>query len=257
MWRKLRIFILLFILATVAQNAWLQARDLDWKDSLYVAVYPINVDGSATTASYLSMLNQEQFDPIAEYLAEEAERYGLSGKQPFKLRLGSIVNNRPPQPVKNATMLQTMLWSLQFRYWAWHHSPEIRVPPHIRLYLLFHDPAQYKTLPHSAALNKGRIGLVNVFAERDYEKQNAVVIAHELLHTVGATDKYDLATTLPLFPVGFANPEKQPVYPQDFAELMAGRLPVSATRADIPSGLSQTLIGSLTAREIGWIKAPR
>lgn len=255
MWRKLRIVILLFILATVAQSAWLQKQDLEWKDSLYVAVYPINFDGSAQSTSYIATLNQEQLLPIADYLVEEAERYGLKVKRPFEVRLGPVVSDHPPQPVKHASMLQTISWSLQFRWWAWRHSPKIIVPPDIRLYLLYHDPAQYKVLPHSTALNKGRIGLVNVFADHAYEEQNAMVITHELLHTVGATDKYDFATNLPLYPLGFAEPEKQPTFPQDFAELMAGRLPITEARADIPASLSETLIGRKTAVEIGWLHA--
>ena len=43
-------------------------------------------------------------------------------------------------------------------------------------------------------------------------------------------------------------------YPQDFAELMAGRVPMSETKAEILRGLSQTLIGAKTAKEIGWLK---
>ena len=79
-----------------------------------------------------------------------------------------------------------------------------------------------------------------------------MIVAHELLHTLGATDKYDFADNLPLYPEGYAEPDKQPLYPQGFAELMAGRLPISSNQADIPAGLIETLIGSKTAMEIGW-----
>jgi len=109
-------------------------------------------------------------------------------------------------------------------------------------------------LPHSTALSKGRVGLVNIFADKSYARQNNVIVAHELLHTVGATDKYDLSNNQPAYPTGFAEPEKLPRYPQDFAELMAGRIPLSENEAEIPEELGQTLIGDLTAREIGWIK---
>jgi hypothetical protein len=59
---------------------------------------------------------------------------------------------------------------------------------------------------------------------------------------------------LPAYPDGFAYPEKSPRYPQDFAELMGGRVPMSETKAEIPNSLAQTLIGDRTAREIGWLK---
>lgn len=45
---------------------------------------------------------------------------------------------------------------------------------------------------HSTALEKGRIGSVNLFAIPEQAPQNHVVIVHELLHGFGAKDKYDL-----------------------------------------------------------------
>ena len=134
------------------------------------------------------------------------------------------------------------------------HQCNFRVKPKIRLYLLYHDPDKVKALSHSTALNKGRVGLVNLYGNVTADEQNMVIIAHELLHTVGATDKYDPASNQPLFPDGFAEPDQEPRYPQQSAELMAGRIAVSASRAEIPQDLSQTSIGATTAREIQWLK---
>jgi hypothetical protein len=78
-------------------------------------------------------------------------------------------------------------------------------------------------------------------------------MAHELLHTLGSTDKYALGTNLPLYPHGFADPAAEPRYPQTKAELMAGRIPLDARTATIPRDLEQTLIGPITATEIGWL----
>ena len=75
-----------------------------------------------------------------------------------------------------------------------------------------------------------------------------------MLHTLNATDKYDLATTLPAYPDGFAEPNKIPLYPQDLAELMGSRVPITETKAQIPKSLKQTMVGDQTAREIGWLK---
>ncbi|HEX5538204.1 MAG TPA: hypothetical protein VFX01_00320 [Methylophilaceae bacterium] len=254
MWRKLRIAILLFILATVAHRTWLQTHAPEWRNNFYVALYPINVDGSPHVAQYLSTLDPEAFQAISAYMAEQAQRFGLRLRRPFEVQLGPEISSLPPQSAKSANVLQAMLWSLQFRWWAWRHSPEMPVKPDIRLYLLYFDAAKYHLLPHSASLNKGRIGLVNVFADPADAKQNNVVIAHELLHTVGASDKYDLSNNQPLYPAGYAEPDKAPLYPQDIAELMAGRVPLSETTAEIPASLAQTLIGEQTACEIGWIK---
>ena len=89
---------------------------------------------------------------------------------------------------------------------------------------------------------------------KKHEKQNNFIILHELLHTLGATDKYNLSTNQPIFPEGYAEPNRKPTYPQRKAEIMGGRIPLSATEAKIPSSLKKAIIGTKTAREIGWIK---
>jgi hypothetical protein len=60
---------------------------------------------------------------------------------------------------------------------------------------------------------------------------------------------------MPLFPHGFADPSVTPRYPQAKAELMAGRIAVEPDRAKMPAGLEETLVGPLTATEIGWLPA--
>lgn len=254
MWRNLRIVILLLILATVVQQTWLEKADLAWKDNFYVAVYPVNVDSSPKVSAYLRTLTRDDFEPVAEYFAEEAAPYHLGLRRPIEVQLGAQVDNVPPAPPSDGSKLGTIVWSLKFRYFAWRNSPKVNVKPDIRLYLLYYDPDTHPVLSHSTALNKGRIGRVNLFGDSSYAKQNLVILAHELLHTLNATDKYDLSTTLPVYPDGFAEPDKTPLYPQNFAELMGGRVPVSEVQAEIPKSLKQTLVGDKTAREIGWLK---
>ncbi len=254
MWKKLRIFILLIILAVVIQQIFLDQADLDWKDNFYVAVYPINADASSEVGAYIKTLKREDFEQVVEYFAEEGARYNLGIRHPVEVQLGEEVNEVPPAPPTGGSILNTMIWSLKFRFFAWNNSPKVNVKPDIKLYLLYYNPATNPTLAHSTALNKGRVGRVNLFGDNAYTKQNLVILAHELLHTLTATDKYDLETTLPTFPDGFAEPDKSPRYPQEFAELMGGRIAVDESKAEIPNSLAQTLIGEKTAHEIGWVK---
>ena len=254
MFKKVRIFILLFILATVIQQTFLDKADLDWKNNFYVAVYPVNADDSSEVGTYIKSLTRQDFEPMAAYFAQEGARYHVSKSRPIEVQLGDIVREVPPAPPTDGNVLSTILWSLKFRLFAYNHSPKVPVKPDIRLYLLYHNPATTQALSHSTALNKGRIGRVNLFGHKEYAAQNLVILAHELLHTLTATDKYDLQTTLPAYPDGFAEPNKLPRYPQDFAELMGGRVPMTETKAEIPKSLAQTLIGDKTAHEIGWIK---
>ena len=254
MFKTIRIFILLIIFGTVVQQTFLDKADLDWKDNFYVAVYPVNADGSSEVGAYINTLSRDDFEPMAEYFAEEGVRYSLGMRRPVEVQLGDVVSEVPPAPPNGNSVFSTIIWSLKFRWFAWNNSPDVPVKPDIRLYLLYHDPATNPELSHSTALNKGRIGRVNLFGNKSYAKQNLVITAHELLHTLTASDKYDLASTLPAYPEGYAEPDKSPLYPQDFAELMGGRVPVSETKAEIPKNLAQTLIGEITAKEIGWLK---
>jgi hypothetical protein len=79
------------------------------------------------------------------------------------------------------------------------------------------------------------------------------VAAHELFHTLGAADKYDAAGRA-VFPDGFAEPEREPRYPQRGAELMARNLPLSPTSERPPESLEELWIGAATAREVGWLE---
>jgi hypothetical protein len=79
---------------------------------------------------------------------------------------------------------------------------------------------------------------------------NNVVIAHEFLHTLGPSDKYDPATGQPSPPDGLAEPDRAPLYPQRYAEIMGGRIARAADDAIIPQSLKYVLIGPVTAAEI-------
>ncbi len=253
MFKFLRIAILLLILATVAQEAWLaRARTVSWQIPLRVTIYPINGDGGAATADYLRALEPDAFKSIEQFFDDEARRHGRSIHHPVEITLAPAVTALPPQPPRGGGALDNLLWSLDMRFWAWRHGAVTGPKPHVRLFVLFFDATTHASLPHSVGIRQGMIGRINAFATPAMAGSNAVVISHELLHTLGATDKYDLATGLPHFPDGYAEPDRSPRHPQSFAEIMGGRIPVANDRAEIPESLAQTLIGNATAAEIGW-----
>ena len=81
-------------------------------------------------------------------------------------------------------------------------------------------------------------------------------MAHEILHTVGASDKYNYEDVQPIYPNGYAKPDQKPLFPQRYAEIMAGRIPFNMTQARMPKDLRFCLVGEQTAKEINWITAP-
>lgn len=254
MFKIIRISILLLILAAVALGTWrAQTRSIEWKHTLPVNIYLINGDGSGATAEYLRGLKLNDFKPIEAFMQEEAARYGHASNASIEIKMGGLLAAQPPAPPTSGNPLAVVFWSLQMRWWAYRNAETPGPGPQVKIFLLYVDPAQQNRLPHSTGLQKGLIGRVNVFASREMAAQNNVVIAHEFLHTLGATDKYDLASNQPIFPDGYAMPQQTPLLPQRFAEIMAGRTSLSQSTAETPAGLTETVIGEKTAREINWM----
>jgi hypothetical protein len=256
MFKRLRILILLLILLFVALNSYFdRVYSTDWDIPLRVTIFPINGDGSSVTERYITRLEGTDFLSIEAFFTEEAARYGIALERPIQFARGKQIRELPPMREPASGLVSSIVWSLRTRYWAWRVPEHADGPkPDVQLFLLYHDPAKSSTLPHSVGLQKGLFGIVNVFADRELEGANDTVIAHELLHTLGATDKYNMADNQPLHPLGFAEPERDPLYPQVFAELMGGRIPLSPDDSQIPPSLRQVIVGPATALEIGWKK---
>jgi hypothetical protein len=255
MFKAIRIAILLMILAFVAIGTWLtQARSTDWNNSLWVKVYPINADGSDVVDRYIANLELEDFAGIEEFVARETARYGRTVDRPLRMELGRQVREQPPAVDPDGGVLGVMTWSLKLRWWASRIAGEQdRITPDVRMFVRYHNPETAYILENSVGLQKGMVGIVNARADRRHAGANNVVIAHEFMHTLGATDKYDPVTALPLPPDGLGEPERQPLYPQRWAEIMGGRIALAEDDAVVPKSLRYVVIGPLTAREIRLI----
>ncbi len=244
---------MLSILTLVAATSWQDRfRSTRWRQPLFVAIYPIAADDSPVTRAYVEALDAERFKAIDGFFAREALRHRLTTREPFRTRLQPELPQQPPQRAVQSGVFATISWSLKLRHWAWSVTRHAHEPQDIRLFVLYHDPARTPTVPHSLGLTQGLIGVVYAFAAPEMNEENNVVIAHELLHTVGATDKYEPANDAPRFPDGYGDPDKSPLYPQSRAELMAGRRMLARGRWQQASSLDEVVIGPATALEIRW-----
>jgi hypothetical protein len=104
-----------------------------------------------------------------------------------------------------------------------------------------------------ASQEGGTVGVVEVELDRTMVDFALFVTTHELLHLLGAKDKYD-ARGRSLVPEGLAEPELSPLYPQRHAEVMARNVALSPTEERPPESLSDLKVGAETAREIGWLR---
>jgi hypothetical protein len=255
MFKAIRISLLLFILFFVAVSTWLtQARSTDWDNSLWVKVYPINGDGSAEATRYIAGLDKDDFTGIERFIARETGRYARDIARPVRVDLGEPITDQPPSLPAEPNAFSVMLWSLKMRWWATGATDEQdRIAPDVRIFVRYHRPDLAVALENSVGLQKGMVGIVNGYASRRHHGTNNVVIAHEFLHTLGATDKYSPADGQPVAPDGLAEPDRKPLYPQRYAEIMGGRIALAEDDSVIPKNLDFAVIGPLTAREINLI----
>lgn len=252
MFKAIRIGVLLLVLFFVVVNTWLtQARSTDWNNSLWVKIYPINADGSDLTSRYIETLSAETFDEIEEFVQREAERYGRSVRRPVRIEVGRQVHEQPPMLQGTPSMLDVMLWSLRMRWWVGSATnDQDSIEPDVSIFVRYHQAEGTFVLENSVGVQKGMFGIVNAYTGRYHTGRNNVIIAHEFFHTLGASDKYVPGSGQPVPPDGLAEPDRKPLYPQRYAEIMGGRIALDENDAVIPQDLSYAVIGPMTASEI-------
>jgi len=250
---SVRILLLLTILTVVGLTTLHQrVYTRNWNQSLQVTIFPLNGDGYTSTANYIDSLLETDFTIIERWGVREAKRYDLALPQPFQVSLGPTINKLPPKFPMDGSSLDNLVWGLQFRWWAWRHTPDDDASlTRVRMFVIYQE-GDDTPLAHSLGMQKGLMGLVHAFADRQQNSQNNVVIAHELLHTVGAIDKYS-DSGHPFYPAGYADSARKPLYPQRYAEIMAGRIPTSANSAYMAESLRSVIINPHTATEINWL----
>lgn len=258
LFQAFRITILLAIFIAIAFYAKTQKlKSRNWSEPLQVIIYPMNGDNSPSTEQYINQLNGNEFKEIDQFFRTEAKHYSLSLQHPTETHLGQIIRKHPPvSPKPSAHPIKIAWWSLQLRYWTFMHAPDDESNlQRVRIFVYYHKAEENKQLQHSLGLDKGLLVIAHAFATPKLEQQNNIVIAHELLHTVGASDKYD-TNNQPIFPDGYAEPLNSPIFPQTLAEIMAAKIPLSTTHSEMAKSLESCIIGGATANEINWLNAP-
>ncbi len=257
----MRVSVLLFVLFVVVLFAIRDVRSRrarnDWASTVNVAVVLVHVDGGTRVDDAAVRGLGDRVGALEDRLQGEAERHRRGLPKPFRIRVFGPVDVAAPPPRANGEgPLDLARHAIDAKRWQRDVDPRAGVDPDqwdTRIYVNVRRPqSEMRTFVEGESEQNGRVGVVDVELDESMVDLTLFVVAHELMHTLGATDKYD-ASGRTRVPDGLAEPDLAPTYPQRLAELMARNRPISPTQEVIPASVDELAVGALTAREIGWI----
>ncbi|NUP11425.1 MAG: hypothetical protein HOW73_35720 [Polyangiaceae bacterium] len=244
----------------VALYAWLDIRRRrdrnEWTRTLDVAVVFVVREPVSETAVEQA---KARTTALADHLKTEMIRY-RPGYKPFQFHpFGPVFEtDAPPKAGEPGIVSDT-----RFAYESWRYTSKVDDLAGLkaryydaRIYVVLTPPTnQQRKQIEGASEQGGRIGIVEVELDDTMVDFALFVVAHELFHTLGASDKYDASARV-LVPDGLAEPDLVPMYPQRYVELMARHRPVDPVVTKPPKSIDELRVGPATAREIGWSADP-
>jgi hypothetical protein len=254
---RLRLGILVGLLAITVlwalHDIYSRHERTEWEHPVSIAVALVQM-GPVDQAA-LNLLST-RFHALEARLASEYHRYGGRLERPVIFTLYGPVNvdkTAPADPDSDIPSLARHAYEL----WRWTHAVDkgSELPARSfdsRIYLVMRAPreAGVQWVEGSSELG-GRVGVAKVELDVSSVDLALFVASHELLHTLGASDKYD-ASGRALIPSGLVEPDRVPRYPQRFAEVMARNLVLGPKSERPPESIAELGVGIATAREIGW-----
>jgi hypothetical protein len=243
--RRMRIAVLSLVLVAVA--AWGlrthlgRARRTDWRRHLEVAVVlvgdaPVGDDWRAALPS------------LERWIAREAARWRGGVEEPLVwFSLYGPVDAAPPpfEPPDGGWLARAEhAWRLSRALSALDTRARV-ARADVRIYVLLERGAVATV--EGVGEEGGDAGLVRATVNPDLSLALAAV-AHELFHCLGAVDKYDAAGHARAD--AWVEPERG--YPQRFAEIMVGEVPLAPGHGRLPVSLDELRVGSATAAELRW-----
>lgn len=258
---RVRVALLLFVLFCVVAYAVRDVRSRrarnDWQKTVDVALVLVEVRGTTPVEPAAVEALRGRTKALEARLALELRRHRPgSALEPFHFRIfGPVTADAPPPAPKGDGPIDLAEQAFALRRWLRDVDPRAGVDPDhhdTRVYLSVRRPASAERMQIEGMSEAGgRVGTVEVELDASMADLALFVATHELMHTLGATDKYD-ASGNARAPEGLADPAKVPLYPQAFAEIMTRARPLSPTSGVVPESIEELAVGRETAREIGW-----
>ncbi len=225
-----------------------------WDHTLAIAIVVIR-NGAVDDESISAL--RDRTPALASRLESELHRYAPAAKAPFVFTVFGAIDGMRPAPAVDGDglfALASHAWDLH----RWTSDVDARVnlvagAYDSRIYVTAEPPTSKKHMIEGASEQGGRVGVVTVDLDALTVDYALSVIAHELFHTLDATDKYDEGGHTRV-PDGLAEPDVAPRFPQRLVEVMAQGRPTSPTEEKTLDAIDELGVGPATAREVGWIK---
>ena len=257
--KRARVTFLLVVLAGVLLWGWRDIRSRrgrnEWTRPLGVAVVLVRLGplDDAAVRGFASRVSA-----LGDRLTAERRRYTPGAPAPFAFTCVGPVDAREGPPVTEG---EGWLAAAEETWALWRWTSKIDATAGLeagafdsRVYVAAKAPVdEERAMVEGESEEGGRIGAVEVELDASMVDLALFVAAHELFHTLGAADQYD-ASGHTLIPGGLADPERVPLLPQAFAEVMARNRPVQAGIEVPPETLDELAVGPETARAVGWIR---
>jgi hypothetical protein len=241
------------VLLWAGNDWWGRRQRRAWTRPLRVAL--VLVEREPVPTATLKALTSRAYE-LERRLQRELERHGgPTGMAPFSI----VVKGPISASVDPPRVAEQDLWGLakhSYALWQWTRDLDSRGDVEwrgydSRVYLVLRPPRGELAFVEGESEDGGRVGIAQADLDDGMLDFALFVATHELFHTLGASDKYG-ATGHAVFPGGFAEPERAPLFPQRGAELMARNVPISPNSERPPETLDELWIGAETAREVGW-----
>ncbi len=261
--RTVRLAILLTTLASVAFWGWKTVRERNrrtlWERPLFIGVTLLSTTplDDNETAQW-----NEGLTTLQNWLTSEAERYGMHLQSPFLVDLVGTATvsetNFPAASPETASQIDRISYMLRLKEQLRQVDLQAVATRSydIRLYVALHDAVANRVAQvEGIAEAGGEVGLVHADRNDDELGLELVAMAHEILHCLGATDRYD-SNGHAIDAASLANPSQDPLFPQEAAEVMVGELSLGRSLGRSPSSLNEVRVGPMTATAIRWIAKP-
>lgn len=251
-----RVGFLLGVLIAVAIYAWKDIHDRrernEFSRSLDVALVLVT-DGELDPSAIEGL--KRRVPALSERLKAAFHDYRRSELVPFSFVVYGPVPLEEPLPVPADGLAAAVRYAYQLHRFTRDVDGRADVPSRgfdSRIYLLLRPPSVHGIV-EGMSEQGGRVGIALAELDESTVDLSLFVAAHELFHTLGATDKYD-ASGRAIYPHGLAEPGRIPRFPQRYVEIMARNRPVAIGREVRPESLDELWVGQKTAQEVGWLR---